>query len=163
MEKLSPSDIVWHCARRWLPVTTNKRLETAEPRLSKFQQLSVGKLLTQSVFARLHVELLRDQPTACAWDLVNEMCIVLVSWLFPPHLKSRRCNNAVGLLLCLFLIAKGAIWLKRHYMTKIGQQVMRTLPGDLCHIFARPDSKIISAFLDLQKKAGVVDKIGWHG
>ena len=27
------------------------------------------------------------------------------------------------------------------------------LPGDLCHIFARPDCKIISAFLDLQKKA----------
>ena len=132
--------VTWFGIVLWLAVTTNKRLEIAEPRLSKFQQLSVGKLLTQSVFARLHVELLRDQPTACAWDLVNEMCVVLVSWLFPPHLKSRRCNSGVGLLLCLFLIAGGTIWLKRHYMTKIGQQVMRTLPGDLCHIFARPDS-----------------------
>ena len=126
--------VTWFGIVLWLAVTTNKRLEIAEPRLSKFQQLSVGKLLTQSVFARLHVELLRDQPTACAWDLVNEMCVVLVSWLFPPHLKSRRCNSGVGLLLCLFLIAGGTIWLKRHYMTKIGQQVMRTLPGDLTNL-----------------------------
>ena len=56
-----------------------QRLEIAEPLLSKFQRLSVGKLLTQSVFARLHVELLRDQPTACAWDLVNEMCVAPAS------------------------------------------------------------------------------------
>ena len=153
MERLSPSSIILHCASRWIEVTTGKRFEIADPHLSKFQQLSVVKLLTQSVFARLHLELLRDQPAVCILDLVSNMCTVLVAWLFPPHLKSRRCNNAVSLLLCLFLIARGTLWLKRHYLTKIGQQVTKTLPGDLCHVFARPDSRIISAFLDLQEKA----------
>ena len=152
-EPFSATEILWHCAKTWLEASKAEKLEARCGHMNKLEQLELVRLLSDAVLTRLSMILAHDSKDLNLWHAVTDICACLIAWIFPKDLRSKRSNFAIELALCLFMIARSTLWLKRKHHTKRGQQVVRTLPSHLCLVFEQPSSTAIAQYLDMQKMA----------
>ena len=153
MERVPAAEILWHCAKKWLEASRTEKLDARYGHMNKLEQLELVRLLSDAVLTRLGMILAHGTKGLCLWHAVTDICACLIFWIFPKDLKSKRSNFAVELALCLFMIARSTLWLKRKHHTKRAQQVVRTLPSHVCLVFEKPSSTAIAQYLDLQKMA----------
>lgn len=152
-EHFSATEILWHCAIRWLEAGNTEKLEVKHGRMNKHEQLEMARLLSDAALTRLGMILAHGTEGLSLWHAVTDICACLIAWIFPQDMKSKRSNFAIELALRLFMIARSTLWLKRKHHTKRGQQVVRTLPSQVCLVFEQPNSATIAQFLDMQKMA----------
>ena len=132
----APHNVIVHVCSIWCSFASEVFPTVDIPlHLAVTDRKKLADCLCECVFARLKVALRRRRKGCQLWNTIDVCLQNLQEWVFPDSAKSRRVCADVDRLVCIFAMARGALWLQHNPSHKHAVAVLRLLPPHLGQSF----------------------------